>query len=161
MKYILGLLFFGLVTICFSCSYTAAGHKTNMFKNTDGWFPNDFDPDSVTLVIQSPPTKSFKKKIDTLLKNYPCKYILVKNISQYFDPNKYRYLFKLKFWQTWYTDAATHISTLSTYADYYITDQLKNIDYPPTGYYTSTGYSYAVIFEILKYIKGRYGAKLG
>ena len=118
-----------------------------MYRNKNGWFPEDFDPATITLLIEVPP-KRFKKRTDTLLKNFPCRYQFTNTQILPDDINEYRYIFKIK--------DVTHL-----YVDYYIYDRLKDINYSPTGYYTSWDNAYFVLYEILKYIKKRYGTTQG
>jgi hypothetical protein len=163
MKCTLAIMLLGFAVTNFSCSYTAVGHRTTMYKNSNGWFPKDFDPASVTLLIETPP-KSYKKKMDTLLKDYPCRYEFTNgNNSGSNNENSYRYIFKMKTWEVsgWQTTNIRSTYVTTRYADYYITDQVKKVDYPPTGYYTSRSNYYSALFEILKYIKVKYGPKHG
>jgi hypothetical protein len=157
----LALLSLMIVFISYSCSWTAAGHKIIMYKNSNGWFPSDFEPEKVVLLIPKSTDKRERRKMDTLLKKYSFRYEYPNNYNDdslninYADSLTYRYIFKSKVFEVKYYDSQTHLSSTSTYADIYIYDRLKKKAYPTTGYY-SFG-SYDVFIEVVKYIVKKYG----
>jgi hypothetical protein len=162
MKYFYVLLFSFIVLVNCNCSYTAIGHKKIMYKNSNGWFPLDFEPDKVILLIPKSDKKKDQKKMETLLKKYTFRYIYNNDNTEsylnaiYPDATTYRFVFKSYSFNSKSYDSDTHRSYTSYYTDYYIFDRLKNIEYPITGYYTHTPVYYHVFHEIMKYIIFKY-----
>ena len=149
MKKLFYLLLVISLTVSSACKFTAAGHKKTMYANSNGWFPNDFDPKIHTLYIPRDENHIRQEKIEKVLKDYPYKY-------EFYDGSQsgLEIVFTLrpKSWYATYGSGAS--KEISHYWDYYFSDVEKGRDYHPTGYYS--GAPHVVLKEIIKFIVQKY-----
>ncbi len=129
-----------------------------MYKNSNGWFPEDFDPRQQTLLIPESRLYTFDKKMKEILADYPYKYEYfnyrdtLKWRNESIDTARYKYALFERYWSFDEKDYGSMLSHEIYYSDFYFINRVTFKRYPPTGYYSRKNANYLVVKSIIKYL---------